>query len=125
MKSPFQIFRTHQKIMMVILVGLSMIGFVLMGAVPDPTNMPSALVFIVVISVVAGAAWIAGMPAKNSSEYATWGVILRVGLAFVITMTGGPRPVLRAETGDLTVEDLSNLRRYREAANQFVVSAIA
>ncbi len=113
-------FRTHQKVLMVVLVGLSMIGFVLLGAVPDPSNMPKALVFISVVAVVAGAAWIAGMPSKRSAEYGGWGVVLGAALAFLLTMTGGPPAALTAESGNLTVEELANLRSRRQAANSFV-----
>ena len=120
MRSPFQMFRTHQKVMMVVLVGLSMIGFVLLGAVPDPSNMPKALVFISVVAVIAGAAWIAGMPSKRSAEYGSWGVVLGAALAFLLTMTGGPPAALTAESGNLSGEQLMDLRNRRQAANSFV-----
>ena len=47
MQSPFEIFRKHQKILTVILTGLAMFAFVILGAVPDPSNMPPTLVAIV------------------------------------------------------------------------------
>ena len=125
MKSPFQMFRTHQKVLMVVLVGLSMIGFVLLGAVPDPSNMPKALVFISVVAVVAGGAWIAGMPSKRSAEYGGWGVVLGAALAFLLTMTGGPPAALTAESGDLSAQELMDLRNRRQAANSFVGQVIS
>lgn len=125
MKSPFQMFRTHQKVLMVVLVGLSMIGFVLLGAVPDPSNMPKALVFISVVAVVAGAAWIAGMPSKRSAEYGAWGVVLGAALAFLLTMTGGPPAAVTAESGNLSAQELMDLRNRRQAANSFVGQVIS
>lgn len=124
MRSPFAIFRTHQKVLMVILVGLSMVGFVLLGAVPDPTNMPRALALISVIAVFGGAAWILGMPSGRSKEYGGWGVVLGAALGLALMLGGGPPKAVRAESGDLTVEDLQNLRTRRQIANQFVYEVL-
>ncbi|MBL8867487.1 MAG: hypothetical protein JNK93_18160 [Planctomycetia bacterium] len=125
MQSPFEIFRTHQKIMMVVLVGLSMIGFVLLGAVPDPSNMPRGLVFIAVLAVIGGAAWIAGMPSGRSNEYGGWGLAIGALVAAGFMMFGDQPPLaVLADTGDLSVEQLQDLRTRREIANQFIVEAV-
>jgi hypothetical protein len=125
MRSPFAIFRTHQKIMMVVLVGLSMIGFVLLGAVPDPSNMPRALVFIAVLAVIGGAAWIAGMPSGRSNEYGGWGLAMGAIVAAALMFFANQPPLaVLADDGDLSVQDLQNLRTRREIANQFVVEAL-
>ena len=125
MRSPFAIFRKNQKTMMVVLVGLAMIGFVLLGAVQDPTNMPKALVFIAALAVVGGAAWIAGMPSGRSKEYGSTGLVLGAIVAIVLTVMGDqPRLAVLADTGDLTIDDLQELRNQREVANRFVSEAL-
>ena len=43
MQSPFEIFRKHQKMLTVVLTGLAMFAFVILGAVPDPSAMPPVL----------------------------------------------------------------------------------
>ncbi len=124
MRSPFAIFRKNQKTLTVILVGLSMIAFVLLGAANDPNNLPAALAIMVVVAVCAGAAWIAGMPAKRSSEYGTWGAIIGLACGIMITLTGGPPDAVIADTGNISSEDLLELRRHRDFANQFVQRAV-
>lgn len=126
MRSPFEVFRKHQKILMVVLVGMSMVGLVLLGALPnDPTNVPRALGVIAVLAVVGGAAWIAGMPSGRSNEYGLWGLVAGGAVAFALMFMGNqPQLAVLADTGDLTVPDLQNLRSRREIANQFVVEAL-
>ena len=124
MKSPFAIFRDNQKVLMVVLVGLSMIGFVFLGAINDPTNIPTALIFITIIAVAGGAAWILGMPQKRSAEYGIWGVVFGVAIAILVTRTGGPAQAMTAQGGDVSVEELVSLRQKRDLANQFVAHVL-
>ncbi|MFO1092723.1 MAG: SurA N-terminal domain-containing protein, partial [Planctomycetaceae bacterium] len=99
--------------------------FVLLGAVPDPQNMPRALGFIAVLAVVGGAAWIAGMPSGRSNEYGAWGLVIGAAGAFVLTFFGNDPPMaVLANSGDLTAPELQSLRTRREIANQFVAEAL-
>jgi len=125
MRSPFAIFRTYQKTLMVIVFGMAMIGFVLLGAVQDPTNMPKGLVFITVLAVVGGAGWIAGMPSGKSNEYGAWGVVLGALVAVVLSFVGNqPDYAMISNSGDLTIQQMQDLRQRREIANQFVLEAL-
>jgi len=120
MQSPFEIFRKHQKMLTVILTGLAMFAFVILGAVPDPSNMPPALTAIFLAGVLGGMAWIAGIRSKKSSEWGTIGVIAGLVLGVAASVAVGPPDVVRADTGNITTEELGNLRYQRELANRFV-----
>lgn len=120
MQSPFEIFRKHQKMLTVILTGLAMFAFVILGAVPDPSNMPPALTAVFLAGVLGGIGWIAGIRNKKSNEWGTGGVIAGLVLGVVATIAVGPQDVVKAATGDIDQQQLGNLIHQRGAANQFV-----
>ena len=125
MRSPFAIFRKNQKTLMVVLVGLSMFAFVLLGMVNNPADMPKSLVIIAVVAVVGGAAWIAGMSSGRSKEYGSWGLVLGALLAVLLTVVGDkPTPAVAMTNGSLSIEQLEDLRNRREIANGFVNEAL-
>ena len=94
MRSPFAIFRTYQKTLMVIVFGMAMISFVLMSPLSAGSDVPKSLAFIIVLAVVGCAGWVAGMPSGKSNEYGAWGVVLGALLAVVGTPAGARTPLL-------------------------------
>ncbi len=120
MKSPFAIFRKHQKLMTVILTGLAMFAFVILGAVQDPANMPTGLIVIFVACTLGAIGWIAGIRSKKSNEFGTVGLILGAALAIGGTMLGGPPAVVKADTGNIDQRQFGYLRDEREAANAII-----
>lgn len=124
MKSPFAIFRKHQRTSMVILVGLSLIAFVLFDAFMQSDEIPTPLIIITAMLVVGGAGWIWGMQQDKASEYGMWGVILGAALAFGIVFAGRKPAEVYADSGSLSSIEVYNLQQQRETANRFMVEAI-
>src|SRR5690606_33534314 len=120
MQSPFDIFRKHQKMLTVVLTGLAMFAFVILGAVPDPSAMPPLLGAIFLGGVVGGLAWLAGIRSKKSNEWGLFGFLIGMGLGLAAMMAVGPGDVVRADTGNINQVEMSNLIRQRSIANNFV-----
>ena len=125
MRSPFAAFRKHQRMLMVVTIGLSLFAFVICAGVPDPSNMPQPLLALAIICMCGGIAWLAGVRSKKSSETSLLGLIIGVALAVMIIRTSGPPIAVQAETGNISRDDLSQLRNRRQIANSFVMQAIS
>lgn len=123
MRSPFAIFRKHQKLMTVILTGLAMFAFVILGAVQDPSNMPTGLIVIFVACTLGAIGWIAGIRSKKSNEFGTIGLILGAVLAVGGTMLSGPPVVVKADSGSIDRQQLGYLQTEREMANAIIMQA--
>ncbi|MCA9027218.1 MAG: hypothetical protein KDA86_18565 [Planctomycetaceae bacterium] len=123
MQSPFAIFRKHQKLLTVILTGLAMFAFVILGAVQDPANMPTGLIVIFVASALGAVGWVAGIRSKKSNEYGTIGLVLGAILAIGGSMVGGPPAVVKADTGNIDQQQFGFLQYEREAANTIIARA--
>ncbi|MGE0375927.1 MAG: hypothetical protein AB7I48_15805 [Planctomycetaceae bacterium] len=120
MRSPFAIFRKHQKVLTVILTGLAMFAFVILGAVNDPSNMPTGLIVIFVACVLGAAGWVLGIRSKKSNEFGMAGVILGALLAVAGTVVSGPPAVVKADTGDISHDQFAFLQYQRSRANEFL-----
>lgn len=120
MRSPFAIFRKHQKLLTVILTGLAMFAFVILGAVNDPTNMPTGLIVVFVAAVLGSIGWVLGIRSKRSNEYGLAGVAAGAILALAGTMAIGPRAVVKADTGDISADEFAFLQYQRARANEFI-----
>lgn len=96
MRSPFEIFRRHQKILTVILVGMAMFSFVICGAIQDPQNIPAGLMILAIAALMAGVFWVAGLQSGKSNEYSIWGLVAGVLIGVGMTFWGQPvRPSTR------------------------------
>ncbi len=125
MRSPFAIFRKHQKLMTVILTGLAMFAFVILGAVQDPANMPTGLIVIFVACTLGAIGWVAGIRSKKSNEFGVMGLFLGAALAIGGTLLGGPPTVVKADTGNIDEQQFAYLRNERDAANEFIYRVYA
>lgn len=121
MSSPFSIFRRHQKVLMVVITGLSMISFVLMGMVSDPRNLPLPMIVLFVACVIGGVAALAGMRSGNATEWGVTGLLMGIifGLSFLF-LSRTDQTAVWIKSGNLSYEDVSALRRQRSLANAFV-----
>jgi hypothetical protein len=127
MSSPFSLFRKHQKTLLVVLIGLSMLSFVIFGTMSqaaDFTNMPPTLIVLSIAAFFACIAWVAGIRSHKSGEYGSIGLIAGVALGLVFVMQGGPAPAVTAEGFTLSRTDVEELARTRYVANRFVYHAV-
>ncbi len=123
MRSPFAIFRKHQKLLTVILTGLAMFAFVILGAVQDPSSMPPGLIVLVVACIVGAVAWLMGLQSGKSSEYGVVGLILGAILGVGFNLAGGPPDVVLADSGNIDAREMNELQYRRSVANGFLQEA--
>lgn len=124
MSSPFAIFRKHQKLLTVILTGMAMFAFVILGAVPDPSNMPPALTVLFLAGALGGIAWIAGIRANKSNEWGLVGVAVGAFIGIAASLASGPPLRVKADTGNIDEREFDNLQRQRAVANQFLAQLV-
>ncbi|HUE15514.1 MAG TPA: hypothetical protein VMR25_15215 [Planctomycetaceae bacterium] len=120
MKSPFAIFRKHQKVLMVVLTGLAMFSFVVMGSFTGDTSNAT----LPLLCGVAGMA-IFGFFGWRRGEAVTFGAVgIAVGVVagvFLMLHAGtGPKPPIETDAGNLSHTELNNLMARRNNANQFI-----
>lgn len=123
MSSPFTLFRRHEKILMVVVTGLSMISFVLLGAVNDPRNVPTPLAILFLAALAGGVAWLAGLSSGKGAEWGVSGVIVGALIGSLVAFYSREASAVLIDSGNLTSSDLSQLRRKRVIANRFVQQA--
>ncbi len=75
MTSPFGVFRKHQRVLMVVLIGLAMFAFIFLDAM---TKMDSgtALLPILFVMLGAGVFWVLGSQTGKANSYAAAGALL-------------------------------------------------
>src|SRR5580704_17602008 len=122
MRSPFAIFRKHQKMAMVILTGLSMFAFVVMDQLraESPMTLP--------ILAAAAGMMIFGFFGYRRGEAVTWGVAgTALGIAIAVVAMrfapSGPKPPVQTAMGDISHEELQKLMERRRTANNFLQQA--
>jgi SurA N-terminal domain len=119
MRSPFAIFRKHQKMAMVILTGLSMFAFVVMDQLraENPMTVP--------ILAAAAGMLLFGFLGYRRGEPVTWGVAgTALGIAVAVVAMrfapSGPKPPVQTALGDISHEELNKLMMRRNNANNFL-----
>lgn len=128
MSSPFAVFRKHQKILLVILVGLSMLSFVIFDAIQNVSSMgemPPQLIVLTLAALVGAVAWVVGITNHKSSEYGVFGLIAGAALGLLFVMQGRKGDVaVSSSEFTLSHSELGTLLRSRSIANSFVAQAI-
>lgn len=127
MSSPFSLFRKHQKILLVVLIGLSMLSFVIFGTVSqasDIGSMPPSLIVLTMAALVGCIAWVVGLTNHKSTEYGSIGVIAGLAVGLIFALRGGEPAVVATNDGDLDRNEVIELINERDLANQFVARAI-
>jgi SurA N-terminal domain len=122
MRSPFAIFRKHQRMAMAILTGLSMFAFVVMEQLKgdSPLTLP-------ILAAAAGMV-LFGIWGYRRGEPMTWafaGGALGVAIAVVAMRfaPAGPKPPVQTAMGDISHEELQKLMERRHVANNFLQQA--
>ena len=116
MSSPFSIFRKHQKILLVVLIGLAMLSFVIFGTISqasDVQNMPPMLMVAIAASLVAAVAWVVGIPKQKSGEYGSIGLIAGAALGAVLVFSGRKAPAVTTTEFSLSRQELNELQHNR------------
>ncbi len=128
MSSPFALFRKHQKILLVVLIGLSMLAFVIFGTisqVSDFRNMPPFLVVVISAAIVAAIAWVIGIPKHKSGEYGSIGLLIGAALGVGLFFSSRKLPAVTTTEFSLSSRQLNELEYNRSLANRFIYRAIA
>src|SRR5437868_6048454 len=118
MKSPFAIFRKHQKVLMVILAGLAMFGFVVLDSIRGDRSDQ----FLPILCAMIGAAAFAffGHRTGDYIKYGAVGAAVGFGIGWFIPANAGPKPAVETTMGNLTHADLQKLMVRRQTANNFI-----
>ncbi|WP_139228395.1 hypothetical protein [Planctomicrobium piriforme] len=109
--------------MMVVITGVSMISFVLLGAVQDPQDIPAPLFVLFLAAVLGGVFWLAGMSRGKGAEWGFSGALVGAIIGVVGIFYTREAGAVLIDNGNLTSQDLSDLRRQRIIANRFVQMA--
>lgn len=127
MASPFNIFRRNQRIMMVVLTGLSMFAFIFIDATTARSGgLPKSITIVFFAALCALGLWYVGRRHGKSNEWALWGAVLGAVAAFFFVRTSAePTTSFRSNFGNITESKLRDLGQKRYLANQFVTRASA
>src|SRR5579864_2050079 len=114
MKSPFAIFRKHQKELMVVLTGLAMFSFVVMDSIRSDSSGGATLP---ILCGVAGMALL-GYIGWRRGEAVTFGAVgvaigVVVGVFLMRYTATGPKSPIETDVGNLSHEELNNLMTRR------------
>ena len=124
MKSPFAIFRKHQKMLMVVLTGLAMFSFMVMGSFTGDTSNATLPILcgVVGMAIFGIFGWRRGEPVT----FGGLGIVLGIIVGVYLTLHGGsgPKPPIETDAGNLSHNELNNLISRRNTANQFIKLAI-
>ena len=128
MKSPFAIFRKHQRVLMVVLIGLAMFAFIFLDTI---SNMDSSAALLPILFVMLGAGvfWILGAQTGKANTYAATGALLGAAIGLLLPRLTAPAdavvfvPAAGASVENLSARELHNLTQRRITANNFIQTA--
>ncbi len=123
MRSPFAIIRKHQKVMMVITIGLCMFAFIFLGAIEQSGG--QGMLPIVGLMMGAGVFWIIGNQAGKPRRYTVVGAMLGVLLGLWLPRLSNSSAEVWTTVGDFSPQEVQQLITNRQNANRFMASAYA
>ncbi len=125
MKSPFAIFRKHEKTLVVLLIGLSMVAFIFFDAISQAAQggqIPRSIIIVFGAFLGAAILWIIGVQKNRGGDYAMTGgaigAVLAVGVVLAMGWAG-VGAVVDTNAGRLSDADLQEMITRRQLANQF------
>lgn len=124
-RSPFAIFRKHQKVLMVVLTMLAMFAFVVLDALQTANEIPISLWALIGAGIGAGIFWLLGSSGGKGTEWALAGAVLGGVIVLVLPRFFGDRGVVSTSVGNLSEEELHDLMRRRRTANFVIRDAFA
>lgn len=126
MASPFNVFRRNQRVMMVVLTGLSMFAFLFFDVTTMRSGgLPKSLTIAMFAAICAAGLWFVGRRHGKSSEWALWGAVLgAVAAFFFVRSSQQTDAVVRTNDGTVyTQTELHAMAQRRFQANQFAFRA--
>lgn len=126
MRSPFEIFRKHQKELMVVTVGLAMFAFIILDSLTQLQQVPRELLVVVLALVLGFIFWVIGtQTAKKTGtnkqkEYAISGVLLGAALGILWVTVTRPDPAVRTSIGNINAKQLDEMTKERQIAVEFM-----
>ena len=123
MRSPFAIFRKYQKTAMVVLTVLAMFAFVVLDSVSQMDRLPPTLVVIIIAPLVAGVGWLLGLRSGNGKEFALVGAAVGALGGVLLTRLSEPLPAVETHVESISQQELNEMVRRRQVANQFLERA--
>ena len=103
MASPFNIFRRNQRIMMVMLTGLSMFAFLFLDVSTMKSGGVSKSLTVALFAGICGLGlWYVGSRRGQGGEWALWGAVLGGVAAFLFVRSTGPEPVMQGKGIQIT-----------------------
>lgn len=123
MASPFQLFRRHQKVLMVVLTGLAMFAFIVMDAL---SRMEDSTAFLPLVTAIIGAAtfWFIGQQSEKGSSFTLVGAAFGAALGFILVFNRPGPPGVETSIGTLSERQIQDMRQERALANQFIGGAV-
>lgn len=123
MASPFQLFRRHQKVLMVVLTGLAMFAFIVMDAL---SRMEDSTAFLPMVTAIIGAAtfWFIGQNNEKGSSFTLVGAAFGAALGFILVFNRPGPPGVETSIGTLSERQIQEMRQERAMANQFIGGAV-
>ncbi|MFQ5732634.1 MAG: hypothetical protein ACE5KM_11865 [Planctomycetaceae bacterium] len=125
MRSPFQIFRKHQKVLIVVLIGLAMLAFILLDSIRNIGKLsPLTLAFLLAI-LVGGVCWVVGLQGGKGkqSEFGMGGVIAGLLVGVALMLFNRPTAAVETSAGKLSNEELQAMIVKRRKAVDFMYKA--
>jgi len=121
MASPFDVFRKNQKVLMALLVGLSMVAFILADSV-DATTFP---IFLGAAFGALGLWLLSGKGGPEGWAIAAVGAVLGAVVGWYGPSWLGNNTVVQTAEGNLSNRDILRIVQRQEQANQFLRQAYA
>lgn len=121
MASPFDVFRKNQKVMMALLVGVSMITFIVADSI-NATNFP---IFLGALFGALGLWLLSGKGGGEGWAIAAAGAVLGAVVGWYGPNLLGDNTAVQTTEGNLSQQDVQRILQRQEQANQFLGMAAA
>ena len=122
MASPFELFRRNP-IWVVILIALSMLAFVILGAIQDPTNVPAPLWILAGGLIFGAVGWVLGLGDHKEKWYAAMFAVLGLAGGTLVARLAAPSPSLSVAGNEMSEIDVRNELDDTQRANTFLVQS--
>ena len=119
MASPFSLFRRHQKVLMVLLTGLAMFAFIIMGSLSASSD-SQMMMPLMMGGLFAVLFWVFGKKSKNRKVLPVWGFIVGITVFIVPAIMNSGQGNIQTNYGEITPRELFEMRQNRDTVNRFI-----
>ncbi|GAB4143105.1 MAG: hypothetical protein Tsb009_13950 [Planctomycetaceae bacterium] len=125
MRSPFEVFRKNQKILMVVLIGLSMFAFIILDSLTQLSEVPKSLMVLLLAMLLGFVFWVFGTQAGKGKqrEYALGGAILGAAVGMLWMVFNRPVAAVETTAGNLSEKQLQKMSQDHQKALEFMERA--